>query len=153
MEEEQNEEIIQQNDSNKPVNEINTNDNLELKKNQDTVKQALDTINSFQNQYLSNEAQNKNIQEINTNIINNENDLNSGNNFNNLNKNNYDEVNIENQNLKRQIIELMSENQNLQNQINAQDSEFSPSHIVDNNNEQNQINYNNRLCNQNYYPN
>ena len=45
MEEEQNEEIIQQNYSNQPINEINNNDNLELKKNQDTVKKALETIN------------------------------------------------------------------------------------------------------------
>lgn len=136
-------------------NDIEINNDINIIQNQKEINQANNTDNLFNNQ----SQPDKNDEEINinTNIINNEYNPNSGININEKNKLNfnYDIVSLENQNLKKQIIELMSENQNLQKQINNQDSEYtpySPYHTEDNI-RISYMNNNNQIINPNLYSN
>ena len=154
-----NEEInVKEKYSNQNLNIYNDNNNLEINNNinnnQEMINQARESINSFRNQNALDNKKDKNIEEINinTNIINNEYDSNPDmkvNEQNIFNNNYYDKVSLENQNLKSQIIELMSENQNLQKLINNQDSEYSP-YLTEDNNKYNYIN-NNQIYNPNLY--
>ena len=137
-------------------NEQEINNDINIIDNQKEINPANNRGNLFNNQ----NPLDKNDEEINinTNIINNDYNSNSGININEPNKLNfnYDIASLENQNLKKQIIELMQENQNLQKQINYQDSEYSPyTHFPteDNNRRTNYINNNNQIYNPNLYSN
>ncbi len=109
-----------------PINLLNNNiNNINSNQNKTTTTNEKDALNIFSNGTLVDKNNNQNIQILSTEeqeIINQNFPENNIGGVNTEYNNNYDIINQENSNLRRQIMELEAENQNLQIQINNQEN-------------------------------